>query len=178
MSSLKRMTPIGTALIIAAALSLGAFNASADDTAAPATEAAQPEAPATAAEPSNAETQAPGEAAAAPQETEAPEAAATQDAPAQQPAPHAMTNIDAQDLRIGTPVFATDGIKIGEVNRVTSGPEGKVSEIQITTGGPAGINADTIEISADKILSLDDGVKLSLSSEEAKSLPVNDNGNG
>jgi len=48
----------------------------------------------------------------------------------------------------------------------------------VTDGVAAGINAKVFAISADKITSVSDGVKLSLSSEEAKKLPIIDNGNG
>ncbi len=110
----------------------------------------QPEAPATAAEP------------AAPSPSEG--------APA--------TAVTASQLQIGAAVFGSDGAKIGEINGVKSDDTGKVEEILVTDGVAAGINAKVFAISADKIASVSDGVKLSLSSEEAKKLPIIDNSNG
>jgi sporulation protein YlmC with PRC-barrel domain len=88
------------------------------------------------------------------------------------------TAVTASQLQIGAAVFGSDGAKIGEVNRVKSDDTGKVQEILVTDGVAAGINAKVFAISADKITSVSDGVKLSLSSEEAKKLPIIDNSNG
>ena len=88
------------------------------------------------------------------------------------------TAISASQLTIGTAVFAADGAKIGEVNRVMSGPSGNVEEIRVTAGGRAGLDADVIAIPGSKITEVKDGVKLSLSPEEAKKLPVIGKGNG
>lgn len=88
------------------------------------------------------------------------------------------STIDASHLKIGAAVFGSDGAKIGEINGVKSDTSGKVQEILVTAGGSAGINAKVFAVSGDKITSVNDGVKLSLSSEEAKQLPIIDNGNG
>jgi hypothetical protein len=88
------------------------------------------------------------------------------------------SSIDASQLKIGTAVFGSDGQKIGEVNGVKSDTAGKVQGILVTDGVAAGLNAKVFAISGDKITSVSDGVKLSLSSEEAKKLPIVDNGNG
>lgn len=129
------------------------------------------------------EAQAPVAVEAAPEAATAPvEAAPTSETPAAETAaapeaPVAETEISANDLAIGSAVFGNDGEKIGEVNRVTASASGTVTEIQVTTGGKAGLGADVVAISGDKITAVSDGVKLSLSSQEAKSLPVID-GNG
>lgn len=88
------------------------------------------------------------------------------------------SGIDASQLKIGTAVFGSDGQKIGEVNGVKSDTSGKVQEILVTDGVAAGLNAKVFAVPGDKIADVADGVKLSLSSEEAKQLPVIDNGNG
>jgi hypothetical protein len=88
------------------------------------------------------------------------------------------SSIDASQLKIGTAVFGSDGAKIGEINGVKSDTSGKVQEILVTDGVPAGLNAKVFAIPGDKITDVSDGVKLSLSSEDAKKLPVIDNGNG
>jgi sporulation protein YlmC with PRC-barrel domain len=102
-----------------------------------------------------------------PTEPSAPEASRTQ-----------SSAIDASQLQIGAPVFGSDGEKIGEVNGVKSDTGGKVQEILVTAGGAAGINAKVFAVSGDKIAEVKDGVKLSLTSEEAKQLPIIDNSNG
>jgi len=61
---------------------------------------------------------------------------------------------------------------------VTSDASGKVEEIRVTAGGEAGLNAKVFAVPADKITGVKDGVRLSLSSDDAKKLPIIDNGNG
>ncbi len=130
--------------------------------------AAATEAPAEGAEP-----HAGGAAEAQPAQPEAPAAAESTEAPAA-----ATAAVPASDLKIGAAVYGADGAKIGEINGVKSDHSGKVEEILVTDGVAAGINAKVFAISADKITSVSDGVKLSLSSEEAKKLPIIDNSNG
>ncbi|AGK57846.1 hypothetical protein HYPDE_30858 [Hyphomicrobium denitrificans 1NES1] len=88
------------------------------------------------------------------------------------------STIDASQLKIGQAVLGSDGAKIGEVNGVKSDTAGKVQEILVTAGGAAGINAKVFAVSGDKITEVKDDVKLSLTSEEAKQLPIIDNSNG
>ncbi|MBX9684823.1 MAG: PRC-barrel domain-containing protein [Hyphomicrobium sp.] len=102
----------------------------------------------------------------------------TSETPSVDAAATTAANLTAKDLPIGSAVFGNDGQQIGEINRVTSEPSGTVVEIQVTTGSKAGLNADVVAISAEKISAVGNGVKLTLSSQEAKSLPVLDNGNG
>ncbi len=140
---------------------------------APAEAAAEPaaEAPAEAAAP---ESEAPAAAEAAPAEA-APEAAEA--APAEA-APAAASEISSKDLVIGTPVMASDGVQIGEINRVTSDAAGKVSEIHVTAGMPAGLNAKVRSIPAKLITATGSPVKVSISGADANKLPILDDGNG
>ena len=92
-------------------------------------------------------------------------------APKSNPAPE-PSSVTVKDLRLGSPVFGTDGIKVGEINRISSNADGSVSEIQVTTGGPAGLDAQVVAISADKIATGGKSVKLSMTAEQAKQLPV------
>ncbi|SFV39038.1 PRC-barrel domain-containing protein [Hyphomicrobium facile] len=117
--------------------------------------------------------EAPAEAAAPAEHQEAPAASEGAEAPAS-----GASAVSASDLKIGAAVYGADGAKIGEVNGVKSDDAGKVQEILVTDGVAAGINAKVFAISGDKITSVSDGVKLSLSSEEAKKLPIIDNSNG
>jgi hypothetical protein len=108
-----------------------------------------------------------------------PKTPATQAEPSAPKASSAQSStIDASQLQIGAAVFGSDGAKIGEVNGVRSDTAGKVQEILVTAGGAAGINAKVFAVSADKITEVKDGVKLSLTSEEAKQLPIIDNSSG
>lgn len=150
-------------LAFAITVGLGVLTAQAQDQAEPAAPAAAESAPAEAA---------PATEAPAAVETPAAETAAT---------PEAATpgaGLAASDLQVGTAVFAADGAQIGEINRVTAGSNGAVKEIHVTIGGKAGLNAEAVIVPADKITEAGDGVKLSLSASEAKSLPVADAGNG
>lgn len=149
------------------------------DTAAPA--AAEPSADGSAAAPSPEPSQAPaGDAAAPPADNSgAAQSPAQPEQPAAESAPaEGAAAVSASQIQIGTAVFGSDGAKIGEVNGVKSDDAGKVQEILVTDGVPAGMNAKVFAITADKITSVGDGVKLSLSSEEAKKLPIIDNSNG
>ncbi|RUO98993.1 PRC-barrel domain-containing protein [Hyphomicrobium sp.] len=113
-----------------------------------------------------------------PVQSETPAATAEPAAPAA-PAEGAPAGaITASQVQIGAAVFGADGAKIGEVNGVKSDDSGKIQEILVTDGMPAGINAKVFEVPGDKITSVGDGVKLSLSSEEAKKLPIIDNSKG
>jgi len=85
---------------------------------------------------------------------------------------HSSSSIEASQLQIGAAVFGSDGEKIGEVNGVKADTHGKVQEVLVTAGGSAGMNAKVMAISGDKITEVKDGVKLSLTSGEAKQLPV------
>jgi sporulation protein YlmC with PRC-barrel domain len=142
----------------------------AEGAAAPASEGTQPPAPDAGAAPEAAPAGG-SSAEVPPAEPETPAAPAA-------PSEAAAGTIAASQVQIGAPVFGADGAKIGEVNGVKSDDNGKIQEILVTDGMPAGINAKVFEISADKITSVGDGVKLSLSSEEAKKLPIIDNSNG
>lgn len=122
------------------------------------------------AEPAQGAPQAPSDGAAQPQGATAEPAAPAEGG--------AATAINASQVQIGAAVFGSDGAKIGEINGVKSDDTGKVQQILVTDGVPASMNAKVFEISADKIASVADGVKLSLSSEEVKKLPIIDNSKG
>lgn len=146
-------------------------------------EPAAPEAPAQdgAMAPSAEPSQETGGAAAGEGSAEVPPVHSDAPAAAAEPAPSEGSGgatVNASQIQIGAAVFGSDGAKIGEINGVKSDDSGKVQEILVTNGMPAGINAKVFEISADKITSVGDGVKLSLSSEEAKQLPIVDKSSG
>lgn len=85
------------------------------------------------------------------------------------------STISLNEMKIGAPVFGTDGIKVGEVNRIKADSNGRVTELQVTTGGPASLNAEVIAITPDKIAVREtNSIKLSVSASDAKKLPVLD----
>lgn len=192
MTLFRLVTPVAAVAALALTLSSPTFAAdeaapAATEEAAPAAEAAPAEEAAPAAEaPADPAAEAPAEAA-APAEGEAPAAAeaapaeaapeAAEAAPAEA-APAAASDISSKDLVIGTPVMASDGVQIGEINRVTSDAAGKVSEIHVTAGMPAGINAKVMAIPANMITATGSPVKVSISGADAKKLPILDDGNG
>jgi hypothetical protein len=104
----------------------------------------------------------------------APEAPAAQEPGTSEESSAQSSTIDASHLKIGQAVLGSDGAKIGEVNGVKSDTAGKVQEILVTAGTAAGINAQVYAIAGDKITEVADSVKLSLTSEDAKQLPVID----
>jgi hypothetical protein len=112
-----------------------------------------------------------------PVKPETPAATAEPAAPAPS-ADRTSSTVNASQLQIGAAVFGADGAKIGEINGVKSDHTGKVQEILVTDGVAAGLNAKVFAVSGDKITDVKDGVKLSLSSQEAKKLPIINNGNG
>ena len=140
------------------------------DTAAPAPDTEAPAAPAEGGE------------SPAPDAAAAPEGGASDAAPAPAAEPEASgaasSTIEASQLKIGQAVLGSDGAKIGEINGVKSDTSGKVQEILVTAGTQAGINAQVYAIAGDKITEVSDSVKLSLTSEEAKQLPIVDKSNG
>lgn len=195
MNSLKLRFVCGMALAVGLGTAMSMSPASADDQQPPAAETDQAapaaeggtdtlpaagdgaEQAAPSAEPAQdgaaAAPEAPAEATAPAEHQEAPAAAEGAEAPAS-----GASSVSASELKIGAAVYGADGAKIGEVNGVKSDDAYKVQEILVTDGVAVSINAKVFAISGDKITSVSDGVKLSLSSEEAKKLPIIDNSNG
>lgn len=160
--------------------------------AAPAEEVPATEAAAPAAEAAPAAAEAAPEPAAQPDAAAAPEAAPSAAQPAAAPAeevapaapakeaaaPKSGAGVTAQDLAVGSSVVGSDGVKIGEINRVTSDAKGNVTEIHVTQGKPAGLGVPVVAIPVAKITSGGKDVKVGLSSADAKKLPVVKDDNG
>ncbi|HMN36125.1 MAG TPA: PRC-barrel domain-containing protein [Hyphomicrobium sp.] len=187
MYSKLKIAPVAAAAILALSITTAhaAEDAAAADPAAT-EQTAEQEAPAAEAAEPAAETAAPADESAAPADAAGTEAAApAAEAPAAEEAAPAdaaqvpaapASQFSAADLAIGTPVVASDGVQIGEVNRVTSDASGKVSEIHVTAGGPAGLGAKVVAIPANMIAAGGKPVKVSISAAEAKKLPILDDG--
>ena len=69
-------------------------------------------------------------------------------------------------------MLATDGKKIGVINRVVSDASGAILQIHVATGGTAGLGVPVIAVPANRIASAGSDVKLSMTSDEASKLPV------
>jgi sporulation protein YlmC with PRC-barrel domain len=72
---------------------------------------------------------------------------------------------------IGLAVFSSDGSKLGNVQRVSSEPDGKVKAIHIKTGGFLGFGGKIVAIPEGKFTKAGDNVQLGLTAEEVSKLP-------
>lgn len=66
------------------------------------------------------------------------------------------------DTAIGKPVIGLDGQRIGDVNRIKADAYGRITEIEVTTGGPVGLDADVITINPSLIEASLDGASIRL----------------
>ena len=187
MSKLKFLTAAGTATVFAAVASLSTLPAFAADAAAPAKAEVAP-----AAAPVDPDAAAADAAPAADDAAAAPEEAAPAkpaDAKPTEPAAKPMMAPVAPDaapqksaaapaaapvngaLTIGATVVGADGKEVGKVNRVSSGPNGEITEIHVNTSGAAGLTGTIVAIPGAKIASGGEKVKLSMTSDEVSKLP-------
>ena len=97
---------------------------------------------------------------------------------AKAPAPQVASAVNVKDIAIGTQVLATDGAKIGVVNRVGSDASGTVTEIHVAPGGVAGLGVPFITVPANGIASAGKDIKLTLTTDDAKKLQVMDGKKG
>lgn len=77
---------------------------------------------------------------------------------------------------VGRDVFASDQIRIGKVESVQDGPNGKVVAIHVKTGGFLGFGAKTVAIPDGTFSMRGLVVQLQLSSEQVQKLPELKNG--
>jgi hypothetical protein len=129
--------------------------------------------------------------AAAQTQTPAPDAQATPPAAKPEPAPTPPTGMKpaeppksptmpsgnkqsaapAKDPMIGLTIFASDGNKLGSVQSVDAGPDGKVKAIRFKTGGFLGFGGKLVEIPEGKFTKAGDNVQLGMTSDEVSKLP-------
>jgi PRC-barrel domain protein len=100
--------------------------------------------------------------------------------PAQKPAPRpddkSATNPAKANPLVGLAVFSSDGTKMGNVQSVHTGPDGKTSAIHIKTGGFLGIGGKMVAIPEGKFTKTGDRLQLSMTADEVGKLPeVKDN---
>src|SRR5262245_44024715 len=77
----------------------------------------------------------------------------------------------AKNPMIGLNVFSSDGSKLGAVQSVTTGPDGKAKAIRLKTGGFLGFGGKLVEIPEGKFTKSGDNVQLGMTSEEVSKLP-------
>ena len=72
---------------------------------------------------------------------------------------------------IGLPVFSSDGNKLGIVDSIDGQPDGKVTAINVRTGGFLGFGTKLVAIPEGKFTRKGDTIQLSLSADEVGKLP-------
>ena len=72
---------------------------------------------------------------------------------------------------IGLPVFSSDGNKLGIVDSIDGQPDGKVTAINIRTGGFLGFGAKLVAIPEGKFTRTGDNVLLGMTADEVSKLP-------
>jgi len=77
----------------------------------------------------------------------------------------------AKNPMIGLNVFSSDGNKLGSVQSVDAGPDGKVRAIRLKTGGFLGFGGKLVEIPEGKFTKAGDNVQLGMTSDEVSKLP-------
>lgn len=88
-------------------------------------------------------------------------------------------DLTLDELKIGNPVFASDGVRIGEIDRIKADSDGSVIEIDIAKGEKPDLAANVIVVKPTDIASTDDtATKLTLSSADADKLPLVKPGTG
>ena len=154
MTTLTRLRLIGAAAIVSSAAALSA----AAQTQTPPPETQPSTAPAAKPEP------APTPTPPAMKPTEPPKSPTMPSTDKQSAAP-------AKNPLIGLAVFSSDGSKLGSVQSIDAGPDGKVKAIRFKTGGFLGFGGKFVEIPEGKFTKSGDNVQLGMTSDEVSKLP-------
>ena len=91
--------------------------------------------------------------------------------PAATPTDRSAANPSKANPLLGLAVFSSDGSKMGSVQSVQAGPDGKVTAIQLKTGGFLGIGGKMVSIPDSKFTKTGDRIQLSMTSDEVSKLP-------
>jgi hypothetical protein len=73
---------------------------------------------------------------------------------------------------IGLPVFSSDGNKLGIVDSIDGQPDGKVTAINIRTGGFLGFGTKLVAIPEGKFQRAGDFVQVGMTADEVSKLPA------
>jgi sporulation protein YlmC with PRC-barrel domain len=76
-----------------------------------------------------------------------------------------------QNPSIGSAVFSSDGSKVGTVDSIDGQPDGKVTAINIRTGGFLGFGTRVVAIPQGKFQRAGDFVQIGMTAEEVSELP-------
>jgi hypothetical protein len=74
-------------------------------------------------------------------------------------------------IAVGTPIYSSDGERLGDVVEVVAGPNNLVESVRLEVGAPLGIGPKTVMIKADQIDRKGDRVVSKLTAAEARALP-------
>jgi ABC-type transport system substrate-binding protein len=77
----------------------------------------------------------------------------------------------AKNPMIGLTIFSSDGNKLGSVQSVDAGPDGKAKAIRFKTGGFLGFGGKLVEVPEGKFTKSGDNVQLGLTADEVSKLP-------
>jgi hypothetical protein len=94
----------------------------------------------------------------------------TAPAPAPQTSPKSTTAPAAHPM-IGRNALSSDGNKAGDVRAVKTGPDGKVTAIQLKVGGFLGFGGKIVEVPDGKFTQKGDTIQLGYTSDELSNLP-------
>jgi sporulation protein YlmC with PRC-barrel domain len=78
----------------------------------------------------------------------------------------------AQNPLIGLAVFSSDGSKLGTVDTIDGGPDGKITAINITTGGFLGFGTKVVAIPQGKFQRVGGIVRLDMTADKVSKLPM------
>ena len=78
----------------------------------------------------------------------------------------------AQNPLIGLAVFSSDGSKLGTVDTIDGEPDGKITAINITTGGFLGFGTKVVAIPQGKFQRVGGIVRLDMTADEVSKLPM------
>lgn len=102
-------------------------------------------------------------------DTAAPAASPTMAQPSVVPVAPQAQAVTAKDLKIGAPVIAADGSKIGEISRISASSSGDVTEVRDTLGEKAGLDAKTFAVAPGQITVTGGGtLSVSLTPDDAR----------
>lgn len=92
--------------------------------------------------------------------------------PAAQPSPGVSEHASpAPSALLGKDVFSSDQTRLGKVEKVIAGADGKTSAIQIKTGGFLGFGGKMVSIPDSRIALRGENVQVQMTSEEVGKLP-------
>ena len=72
---------------------------------------------------------------------------------------------------IGRTVFSSDGSRLGSVQTVNAGPDGKIKGIRFKTGGFLGFGGKVVEIPEGRFTQSGEYVQLGMTADEVSKLP-------